>query len=370
MKVLHLANGNLYGGIERFLVSLALVQRDSNLLENVYLLSHEGRLARELRNAGFEPEILQDTRISRPWTIVRARRRVRGCVSALRPDLVVSHGPWTHAVLAPAVREGRPLVHYCHNPPGTDWLHRLAARCVPDRILANSEFTRRPVSSVFPGVPSEVVPYVLQLPAVEVLEPYPERRGDSELVIAQVGRLERWKGHALLLAAAEHLRDMPGWQIWIIGGAQRPAEDEYLGELKARASKGSIAHRVHFLGERHDVAALLRAADIFCQPNQSPEPFGLVFVEAMAAGLPIVTTIGGGPAEFLSSDMAAQSSPDPTALAENLRSLILDPQRRQRMGQAAADLFKARFEPLQALRALHQALQRALPGDRRALAWV
>jgi glycosyltransferase involved in cell wall biosynthesis len=47
-----------------------------------------------------------------------------------------------------------------------------------------------------------------------------------------------------------------------------------------------IADRVRFAGQRDDVPRLLAAADLHCQPNSSPEPFGVAFVEALAAGLP------------------------------------------------------------------------------------
>ena len=56
---------------------------------------------------------------------------------------------------------------------------------------------------------------------------------------------------------------------------------------------------MRFLGERRDVAACMRAADIHCQPNTAPEPFGLAFVEALYAGLPVVTTALGGALEIL-----------------------------------------------------------------------
>ena len=226
MRVLHLGNGNLYGGIERFLVGLALMQQRTPVLENHFLLSHEGRLSRELREAGVEPMVLEPTRISRPWTVLRARKHVTRAVETLRPDVVVSHGAWTHAVFGEGVPDSTPLVFYCHNPVTRDWLHRLAARRSPEYVLANSEFTRRSVSSLFPAVGSAVVTYVLTGSVAGRRRP--ELRAGlaspGDLVILQVSRLERWKGQALLLDAAEELTAMPGWRIWFVGGAQRAGE--------------------------------------------------------------------------------------------------------------------------------------------------
>jgi glycosyltransferase involved in cell wall biosynthesis len=361
MRVLHLGNGNLYGGIERFLVALAMMQQRTPVLENHFLLSHEGRLSRELRVAGAQPMVLEPTRISRPWTVLRARKRVKQVVETLGPDVVVSHGAWTQAVFGEGVPNSTPLVFYCHNPVTGDWLHWLAARRSPEYVLANSEFTRRSVSSLFPGVGSAVVTYVLTGSVAGSKRPElrAELASPGDVIILQVSRLERWKGHALLVDAAEQLAEIPGWQIWFVGGAQRASEGRYEAELGDRIRGRALSGRVRFLGERSDVADVLATADVFCQPNLEPEAFGLVFVEAMAAGRPIVTTVGGGPAEFLSDDFSLLVPPQPRPLADALRRLLTNPQLRDSMGAAAAKAYRSRFDPLRATEDLAEALLRA-----------
>src|SRR5262249_40040296 len=80
-----------------------------------------------------------------------------------------------------------------------------------------------------------------------------------------------------------------------VGGPQRPPEVEFQTDLEAAAARWGIAGRVRFLGQRSDVSRLMAAADVYCQPNTGPEPFGLVFVEALHAGLPVITSgFGGG----------------------------------------------------------------------------
>ena len=116
--------------------------------------------------------------------------------------------------------------------------------------------------------------------------------------------MESWKGHALHLDALAHLRDLPDWRCWIVGGAQRPHEVAYETMLRRRADTLGLAERVVFTGHRTDVARLLAAADIQCQPNTGPEPFGITFVEAMAAGLPVVTTAMGGALEIVDDSCA------------------------------------------------------------------
>jgi glycosyltransferase involved in cell wall biosynthesis len=283
-------------------------------------------------------------------------------MDALRPDVVVSHGPWAHAALAAGVRRSVPVVFYCHNPATRDWLHWLAGRGRVDYVLANSEFTRRSIGTLFPAVRSETVTYVLAgaLSGSRREEILREFSRPGEVVILQVSRFERWKGHSLLLQAAERLHDLAGWRIWFVGGAQRPSEKQYEAELRAFCQSRGLAGRVSFLQERSDIADLLATADVFCQPNTQPEPFGLVFVEAMAAGRAIVTTEGGGPAEFLSNDFSFTVPVSPEPLATALRRVLVDRALRDSMGAAAARAYASRFDPVRAAEELGSALGRAV----------
>ena len=149
---------------------------------------------------------------------------------------------------------------------------------------------------------------------------------EATLVI-QVSRMEEWKGHRLHLNALARLAGAPGgsdgrskWSCWIVGGAQRAHEARYLEALRAEAAALGIGSRVHFLGQRGDVARLLATADIHCQPNTGPEPFGITFIEALYAGLPVVTTAIGGALEIVDGSCGILVEPDdPAALAAGAR---------------------------------------------------
>src|SRR4029077_9761733 len=95
------------------------------------------------------------------------------------------------------------------------------------------------------------------------------------------------------------LSDLPSWQCWFVGGAQQASERRYLEEIKRTALRLGIAERVRFLGQRSDVQGLMAAADIYCQPNTSPDSFGITFVEALLNQLPVVTTAMGGALEIV-----------------------------------------------------------------------
>jgi glycosyltransferase involved in cell wall biosynthesis len=77
----------------------------------------------------------------------------------------------------------------------------------------------------------------------------------------------------------------------------------------------------------------MQAADIYCQPNTGPEPFGLSFVEAMACGLPIVATPLGGVREILEPAWGLLAATNPGDVAAMIERLLEDPSLRSRLGE-------------------------------------
>jgi glycosyltransferase involved in cell wall biosynthesis len=344
LSILHVYAGNLYGGIETLLATLARCGHLEPSMRMEYALCFPGRIRDELRAAGAVVHDLGPVKFRHPWTVFRARRRMAALLARRRFDVVVIHSTWPHALLAPTVRRaGRPIVYWQHDFAGNGhWTERLAARTRPDLIISNSKASAATLPRLFPDVPAEVV-YNPVSAATPPSDPVNARLAtrrefgtpDKSVVVIQACRMERWKGHSLLLDALGRLRDRDDWVVWIVGGAQRPHEQTYLAELKARAATLGVADRVRFLGQRDDVPRLLASADVHCQPNIGPEPFGIAFIEALSARLPVVSTRMGGAAEIITEECGVLVEPgDTTALAEALRRLISDPSERARLGQA------------------------------------
>ena len=144
----------------------------------------------------------------------------------------------------------------------------------------------------------------------------------DKIVVLQAGRFEKLKGQALLLDALGQMATDPRWILWIAGGAQRPAEKELRQELELQARRLGIHQRVQFLGHVTDMPSVLASTDIYCQPNTGPESFGLSFIEALHAGLPVVATDLGGAREILTPDWGVLVEPKPEAVAAGLRRIL------------------------------------------------
>lgn len=363
LRVLHLATGNIFGGVESFLLTLARSAKLEPLMTPEFAVCFPGRFRDELTATDNPVHDLGPVRVSRPWTVWRARRRLHAVLRANRPDRVVVHGTWGRAVFGPVVRrQGIPLVFYIHGPITDDSLiDRWAASVPVDAIIANSDHTLRDCNRFFSGVPQSVCRCPVEPPPAEHRDRIETRRTlgtpTTRIVIISVGRLERGKGHRVLIEALAELGHASEWECWIVGGSTRPEEQAYVGELRSLATASGNTDRIKFLGHRSDINDLLQAADMFCQPNVSPESLGLVFVEALYAGLCVVTSNFGGGAEIVTPECGVLTPPgNVESLRDALATVIADSAFRRSATTAGPIRAAELCDPLKQIGRLHEAL--------------
>jgi glycosyltransferase involved in cell wall biosynthesis len=160
-----------------------------------------------------------------------------------------------------------------------------------------------------------------------------------------VSRLVERKGVGNVVSA---LAEVPGAEVVIAGGpdkAELPRNEE-ARRLMGLAEQAGVADRVRLLGrvDRADLPALLRSADaVVCVPWY--EPFGIVALEAMACGVPVVASAVGGLVDTVVDGVTGVHVPprSPHDLAEALRCLLGDPVLRRRLGAAGARRARRRY---------------------------
>jgi glycosyltransferase involved in cell wall biosynthesis len=162
-------------------------------------------------------------------------------------------------------------------------------------------------------------------------------------LIGIFGRLTRWKGQHVALEA---LRSLPGVHLAVVGEALFTEDDRsYRDELQRTAEEPGLQGRVHFLGFRSDITALLQAMDVVVHCSVAAEPFGRVIVEAMLAETPVVATRGGGVDEIVTDGQDGFLVPpaDPAALALAVGKIIQDPELAAKVSSVALESARERF---------------------------
>ena len=363
IKVVHLIPGNLYGGVETFLVALARHRHLSPKMQHTFVLCYRRRLSDELTGEGADVRFVPPARLSRPWSVWNARRSLTVRLRECQAEVVVSHHVWPLAVFGPTLHKARlPVCVYLHGPMGGNGrLERWAAGYLPAQLIAVSQHTLKTFRPFFPTTPAEVIHYPMPWPEHafgmttenrKMLRQSLNTSADA-VVILQASRIETWKGQDILLNALERLRDIPHWVFWMAGGSQRPHEKRYLGAIRRQAAQLGLSERIRFLGERRDVRRLMGAADIYCQGNRGPEGFSLAFLEAFSAGLPIVTSAIGGAPEIIDQSCGRLVPPeDPEALSQALRELSTNPVACDQLGAAATRRAREVSDPARQLNRL------------------
>jgi glycosyltransferase involved in cell wall biosynthesis len=191
------------------------------------------------------------------------------------------------------------------------------------------------------GVPAEriaVVPCGVDLEVFRPDGPAEPRPAGGGPRVLSIGRLVPRKGVDTVIQA---LRRLPGAELVIAGG--RPDDDEAV-RLRDLAGRHGLAGRVRVIGSvpRERVPALMRSADVLVTVPWY-EPFGLVPVEAMACGVPVVASAVGGHLDTVAGCGVLVPPRRPRALARALREVLEDPARRRELGRAGARRARARY---------------------------
>jgi D-inositol-3-phosphate glycosyltransferase len=167
-------------------------------------------------------------------------------------------------------------------------------------------------------------------------------RGDRHRILA-VGSVEPGRGYDTLIAS---LRLMPTAELLIVGQADVASRNAELGRLTSLALRMEVADRVTFHGEvpHSEMPALLRSADVVtCLPQH--ESFGVVALEAMACGVPVVASAVGGFSDTVVPDVTGRlvSTDKPRECAEAILPLLKQPFTRNSLGAAGRDRARSRY---------------------------
>jgi glycosyltransferase involved in cell wall biosynthesis len=232
-----------------------------------------------------------------------------------------------------------------------DFFHRLVFSQA-DRILTITERMRRLALQSLPVHPEKIFSLHYGIRTEEPQKAgedgpsFRRRHGipDDALLIGLVGRLERGKGQWMLLEAFAGLYSQyPDVHVAIVGEPP-PGKEGYDRELKARAEELVISDRVHFTGFISQPVLVYQALDI-CVLGTKKESFGLVLLEAMVHGTPIIATDAGGVPEIIEHDLNGLLIPPENgpALAEAMRRLIEDAPLRRRLATEGKRIVGEKF---------------------------
>jgi glycogen synthase len=273
-------------------------------------------------------------------------------IRSWRPDILHLHTTW----LLPLARTIKavtraPLVYTCHAVHRAehelgglaavvhDWREQGDVLALAERIIALTESERRLLCNYYPWVRDSlrvVGNGVHDVPAVSKGQ---QNRRRDPITVLYVGRFDERKGICELMEAIPIVLASAPLTRFVLAGGWRGIP---VSELEGRWVPQALwryRHRMHITGwvEATDLARFYRSADILVVPSRY-EPFGLVILEGMMHGLPVVAAAVGGPSAILSDQRTGLLFPagNVDALAECILHLVGNPALREKLGSAAA----------------------------------
>jgi len=389
MRIVFLNITAALGGAERALLDMLASLREADPALDLHLiLAADGPLSSRVRQLGvtvhFAPiprslELLGDSSLrstgrvraaarlalsSGPaaWAAYRYARQLRRLLDDLLPDLIHSNSIKFHLLSRFAGLAKVPLVWHVHDFLGARPLMAKVLRWASGPLrgaVAISQSVAEDARTVLPGVPIRVVYNAVDTddfspgpgdgPRLDALAGLPNDPS-PKLRVGLIATYARWKGQETFLRAAAHFLKESGIssaRFYIVGGPiyQTQGSQWSQTELEKLAQMLGIRSAVAFVPFQQDVAQVYRALDVVVHASSQPEPFGRTIVEAMACGKPVVISNAGGAAELFTDGQDALGFPpqDSERLAETVRSLLVDPQKRERLGNAGRATALARF---------------------------
>jgi glycosyltransferase involved in cell wall biosynthesis len=338
------------GGAEEMLCTF-LDHIDRKRLRPHVVLLADGPLVEYLRDRDIPTTVIEAGRLRQVHLGARSIYRLARLIARERPDVILNWTTKSHAYTAVAgilARRSDRLVWWQHGIPQRDPLDRLAAAFPAVAIGCSSEAVAAAQREVAPRRRTVVVHPGIR-PPTDARSTGSVRKqlgiAPDTRLLGVVGRVHPMKGQDLFVRALKLLideqRDVHGL---IVGGDAYGLAPEYGTGLRRLIDELGLQHRVTLTGHVPDATAYIAGLDVLVSTSTA-EPFGIVLLEAMQLGIPVVSTRLGGPAEILEDGVSGLlvGTRTPDAVADALRRLLDDSEAAASIGRAGRELVEREF---------------------------
>jgi glycosyltransferase involved in cell wall biosynthesis len=332
------------GGGEQTLIDLIQHGRNADIDWYVIFLE-DGPMVDRIKTFGVAVAVFPSGRLREPHRFIQTITAIATFATQNQLDLLLGWMWKAHLYSGLAsIRVGLPSVWYQQELPDDKNLLKRIVNFIPARgVITMTQAGKKAQENIYPHRHTcQVYPGVnIARFNPKILPTEAEARLAVDLpldipLIGIVGRLQRWKGiHTLIEAMPKILAQFPDAQCAIVGG-KHDLEPDYLDFIKHKISELNLEDRTILAGFQHNVPLWMQAMDVIVHASDN-EPFGLVVVEAMALGKPVVAGAAGGPTEIITPAVNGLLAPygDAGALADAILRYLDDRKFARCMGAAA-----------------------------------
>jgi glycosyltransferase involved in cell wall biosynthesis len=324
--------GEQQGGSEKNL--LDLISEKILDVEWVVIFQEDGSLVKQIEDLGVKTRVVPSGRLRQPIYFISAIIKIAKIAKKEKADAILSWMWKAHfyGSLA-AIIAGIPSLWSQLEVPDSNLLKKIVAKLPSSGVITNSKSAKINLEKLCPQQQVN-----LTYPGVALHDFDPDQIESSQEIrrklglsidvpiIGIVGRLQRWKGmHVLLQAMPTILEKYPQAHCLIVGGKHK-LESDYAEFLEQTIIKLNLQKQVTLTGFQKNIPEWVQAMDIFVHASYN-EPFGIVVVEAMALGKPVIASDSGGPTEIIENGVQGILTPygDYHALATAILKYLDNP---------------------------------------------
>jgi glycosyltransferase involved in cell wall biosynthesis len=368
MKILFYNHTGQVSGAERLLLMI-LSRMDREGFEPLVVCPEQGPLQKMADDLGARVESVKGLDARFTWRVDQLAhycksffgviRELRQRVVSVKPDLLHANSIRAGLVATAAtIGLGTRVVWHLHDMlprhPLSTAIRIFAALSSRTEMIAVSEAVARNFRGRLPRFMQDRVSVILNAIDLDNFQPDPTakrrlrkelRYRERDLVVGIVGQLTPRKGQLELLRAfGKALAEVPHTVLVVAGAPLFNRDGEYLELLKRTTSELNIGNKVRMLGARSDIGTIMQALDVLVV-NSSVEPFGLVILEAMACGTPVLAAAVDGIPEIIEHDENGWLFPprNEGALAQAIVNLSRQPRLRARLAEHGQQHVAAHF---------------------------
>lgn len=350
------------GGAENALLHL-LAQLDRERFPPRVVVGREGPLVERLVAMGIDVTVVPFParplwHLAFPWVafpLMRAALRIRGLARGAGVRIVQTGDVVGLLLALPSRLAGVKVVYQANHVGGAlrRAFTRALARRAADRLVAFTAAHRDRVVGDDRVLCSRTA---VIAPGIDVEAPAPVRGAARSALglpahatlVGMVARFDAGKGHDVFLRAMARLRERHDLVAVVVGGGLNddvlPHVHRYREHVFDEARGLDLGERLRFLGHVPNAREAMAALDVLVCPSLD-EPFGLVVVEGLALGVPVVVSDRGGPPEIVDHERGGLTftAGDDGSLAQRLRELLDDPGRRRRLSAAGRERARSAY---------------------------
>ena len=334
MTILNLMLGKGRGGLEQAAIDYAEALALANL-KAVTIVSPEAWALTALAGSTLAHETLPNFSAWDPIAAYRLRRRAK----QLGARTIICHGNRALGLALRALKGHLTIIAVAHNYSIRRFAKADACFAITDHLAQHLRCEGASTISLMPNM--------VRIPA-----DIPHPRNNTPPVIGSMGRMVAKKGFRTFVDACAVLRNRNVPYRALIGGDGDEAE-----AIDALIRGYGLESQVTRIGWVKDKARFFESLDLFVLPSYH-EPFGIVLIEAMSAGLPVISAKAEGPSEIITNGSNGLLVPlkDAEALADAIAELLANPARAQQLADAGRAHVSAQYSPAAMANRLQTAL--------------